>query len=135
MEIGIDFSKASLDGFLGCTFTAPMSGLQLVQAQSACAGTWNSWLQCSGSIKFTPFTDHEILGLLRRRVEGWDIVAHFGCRRRFVERASAWRLSATQVVQIPADADDFVDRAKESFFRPVRYQYALVPKIRASAAR
>jgi hypothetical protein len=36
MEIGIDFSKASLGGR---TFTAPISGL--LQAQSACAGTWN----------------------------------------------------------------------------------------------
>ena len=83
MEIGIDFSKASLGGR---TFTAPISGL--LQAQSACAGTWNSWLQCPGSIEFIPYTDHELLELLRRRVEGWDIVARLGRRRRFVVRAS-----------------------------------------------
>ena len=45
------------------------------------------------------------------------------------------RADPADAVQIPADADDFVDRAKESFFRPVRYQYALVPNNRASAAR
>ncbi len=61
------------------------------------------------------FTDHEILGLLRRRVEGWDIVARFGCRRRFEVCASAWKFSATLVVQIHADADDYVDRAMEAF--------------------
>jgi hypothetical protein len=110
MEIGIDFSKASLGG---CTFTAPISGL--LQAQSACAGTWNSWLQCPGSIEFIPYTDHELLELLRRRVEGWDIVARLGRRRRFVVQGRAWKFSATLVVPIPADADDYVDRAKEAF--------------------
>jgi len=110
MEIGIDFSKASLGGR---TFTAPISGL--LQAQSACAGTWNSWLQCPGSIEFIPYTEHELFELLRRRVEGWDIVARLGRRRRFVVRASTWKFSATLVVPIPADADDYVDRAKEAF--------------------
>ena len=113
MEIGIDFSKASLGGCLGRTFTAPISGL--LQAQSACAGTWNSWLQCPGSIEFIPYTDHELLELLRRRVEGWDIVARLGRRRRFVVQGRAWKFSATLVVPIPADADDYVDRAKEAF--------------------
>ena len=113
MEIGIDFSKASLGGCLGRTFTAPISGL--LQAQSACAGTWNSWLQCPGSIEFIPYTEHEFFELLRRRVEGWDIVARLGRRRRFVVKAHAWKFSATLVVPISEDADDYVDRAKEAF--------------------
>ena len=48
-------------------------------------------------------------------MEGWDIVARFGFRRRFEIRASAWKFSATLVVPISADADDYFDHAKEAF--------------------
>ena len=112
----MDFSKANLGGILGHTFTAPVSGL--LQAHPYSTDVWLSWLHfgtCTVFYRMTPYREDELLGVLHSRVEGWEVVASNGRRRRFEIRARGWKFSGTLVALKSPDNDDYVDLAMKAF--------------------
>ena len=75
----MEFSEANRGGILGSTFTAPVSGL--LQANPASRDVWLSFLHFGTGTVFygmTPYKENELLGVLRSRVEGWEVVASYG---------------------------------------------------------
>jgi len=104
MEIGIEFSKAIRGGILDRTFTAPIGGF--IQAKSAGADCWSSWLHGGGAVglKLSPYTQAELHGKQRDRssYKGWTLVARCGRRRQFQMLGKAWKFSATIAADRPS---------------------------------
>ena len=110
----IDFLKAIWGGILGWTFPAPISWMMIPTRCSTRTYTWisSSWLHirsCTVFDNMLPFRDKQLLIMLWRRIEGWEVVAHY-CRRYEI-RATPWKVLAVLLALISLDNDHYVDCA------------------------